>query len=70
MLEEKLIDPNNLQADPVEVQKRIEAELGALMVRHCIKDVILQKLVGEINQYRLGVHRPVSGQNGVEESRK
>lgn len=60
----KFIDPNNLQADPQQVQKKIEAEIGALIVKHCIKDAIIEKLVAQLNEIPIDpMHRPVAGQN-------
>ena len=51
------------------VQKKIEEQLGGLMIQLCIKDAIIETLQAELNSIKLGVvqpnglDRPVTGQN-------
>ena len=62
----QLTDPSKIQIDFQKVQKRIEAEIGAFIVQHCIKDVVIEMLTGELNQLKLDRYqRPESGQTDL-----
>ncbi len=60
--------PEPIKVDQQVVQKKIEAQLGGLMIQLCIKDAIIETLQAELNSLKLGVvqpnglARPVTGQ--------
>ena len=63
----ELTDPSKMQVDFQKVQKRIEAEIGAYVFQHCIKDIVIEQLTAELNQLKLEKFdpsiRPVPGHN-------
>ena len=70
--EEKMQGPvpeQQIKVDQQLVQKRIEDQLGGLMIQLCIMYAIIETLQAELNSIKLGVvqpnsfDRPVTGQN-------
>lgn len=61
--------PEPIKVEQELVQKRIEAQIGALVVQICVKDAIIETLQAELNALKLGVvqpnglARPVTGHN-------
>lgn len=60
-----------IKVDQQVVQKKIEDQIGGLMIQLCIKDAIIETLQAEINSLKLGVlqpngsFRPDSGQTDL-----